>query len=211
MGSSPIEKDRSQDEAQHRVTLTKGFYLGVYEVTQAQWQAVMGGNPSFSKGDNLPVEGVTWDDCQEFCKKLSAQEGKSYRLPTEAEWEYGCRAGTTTAFCFGDEVSQLGEYAWYWDNSGRRTQPVGQKKSNAWGLYDMYGNVGEWCQDWYGNYDGDAADPVGPGQASNRVVRGGSWDDDPRFCRSAIRGRFVPGSRLSILGCRLALVPSGVR
>jgi formylglycine-generating enzyme required for sulfatase activity len=125
----------------HTVKITKGFYMGAFEVTQGQYQQVMGTNPSYFKGANLPVEQVSWDDAVEFCKKLSQKEGKTYRLPTEAEWEYACRAGTTTKFSFGDDESQLGEYAWYGKNSGMKTHPVGKKKPNAWGLFDMHGNV----------------------------------------------------------------------
>jgi formylglycine-generating enzyme required for sulfatase activity len=209
MGSPPGEKGRG-DDVPHRVTLTKGFWLGVYPVTQAQWQAVMKSNPSRFKGDDRPVEQVSWYDCQEFCRKLSVREGKTYRLPTEAEWEYACRAGTTTAYCFGDDPAQLGEYAWYRGNSNQKTHPVGQKKANAWGLYDMHGNVWQWCLDWYGDYPGsDQVDPQGPAWGPARVVRGGCWGLDPRSCRSAHRYWDVPGNRYFALGCRLALVPSG--
>ena len=134
MGSPPNEKERNPDETQHRVALTKGFWMGVYLVTQAQWQAVMKNNPSYFKGEDRPVESISWEDCQEYCRKLSAQEHKTYRLPTEAEWEYACRAGTTTAYCFGDEDDRLGDYAWFRGNSGSQTHPVGQKKPNAWGF-----------------------------------------------------------------------------
>ena len=141
-----------QDEARHLVRITKPLYLSVHEVTQEQYERVMGNNPSFNKAANKPVEQVSWDDAVEFCRKLSVREGAEYRLPTEAEWEYACRAGTTTAYSFGDDASRLGDYAWYIENSGRTTQPVGEKLPNAWGLYDMHGNVREWCQDWYGHY-----------------------------------------------------------
>jgi hypothetical protein len=190
------------------VKLTKGFWLGVYPVTQAEWQKVMGSNPSRFKGDSRPVEQVSWGDCQEFCRKLSAREGRTYRLPTEAEWEYACRAGTTTTYCFGDGVVNLGEYAWYGGNSNDQTHSVGQKKANGWGLYDMHGNVYQWCQDWYGAYpQTDQVDPHGPSEGSDRVLRGGSWSDDPRYCRSAYRITFEPGGRNCFLSCRLALVP----
>jgi formylglycine-generating enzyme required for sulfatase activity len=210
MGSPSGEQGRFSDETQHRVTLTKGFYLGVYAVTQTEWQAVMGTNRSHFKGDKRPVERVSWDHCQEFCRKLSEREGKTYRLPTEAEWEYACRAGTTKAYYFGDDPAKLPDYAWFDGNSGDETHPVGQKKPNAWGLYDMHGNVWEWCQDWYGGYPtSDQVDPQGPSEGSDRVYRGGSWRHDPRRCRSADRHRFEPGHRYHNLGCRLALVPSG--
>jgi formylglycine-generating enzyme required for sulfatase activity len=204
------EKGRDDHEVQHRVTLTKGFWLGVYPVTQAEWQAVMKNNPSHFKGDNRPVEQVSWVDCQEFCAALSKREGKTYRLPTEAEWEYACRAGTTTAYCFGDDPAKLGEYAEFGGNSDNKTHPVGQKKANAWGLYDMHGNVWQWCQDWYGAYpQSDQVDPQGPAQGSYRVFRGGCWSDAPRGCRSAYRDSVWPESREDRRGCRLALVPSG--
>src|SRR5262249_9745907 len=132
---------------QHRVTL-RAFYLGIYPVTQAQWDAVMASNPSHFKGPDRPVESVPWDDCEAFCRKLTELTGHLCRLPTEAEWEYACRAGTTTAYSFGDKA-KLGEHGWYEANSGGQTQPVGKQKPNAWGLYDMHGNVWEWCQDWY--------------------------------------------------------------
>ena len=148
MGSPSSEPKREKDEKQHRVTLTKGFYMGATEVTQSQWKAIMGNNPSYFKGDNRPVEKVSWDDCQEFIRELNLQEGgNKYRLPTEAEWEYTCRAGTTTRFCFGDSESRLGDYAWYSSNSSSKTHPVSRKKPNVWGLYDMHGNVWEWCED----------------------------------------------------------------
>ena len=148
MGSPSSEPKRDSDEQQHKVTLTKGVYIGVTEITQSQWKAIMGNNPSYFKGDNLPVEQVSWNDCQEFIRKLNLQEGgNKYRLPTEAEWEYTCRAGTTTRFCFGDSESRLGDYAWYSSNSSSKTHPVSRKKPNVWGLYDMHGNVWEWCED----------------------------------------------------------------
>jgi formylglycine-generating enzyme required for sulfatase activity len=149
MGSPETEKDRSPDESpQHKVRISKPFYMGAMEMTQAQWKAVMEeNNPSNFKGDDLPVEKVSWEDCQEFLKKLSAKEGKTYRLPTEAEWEYACRAGTTTRFNAGDDDKALDSVGWHEGNSESKTHPVGQKKPNAWGLYDMLGNVEEWCED----------------------------------------------------------------
>ncbi len=207
MGSPSSEANRDDDETQHTVRITQGFWMGKYEVTQAQWQAVMGSNPSQFTGDGkLPVEQVSWDDCQEFVKKLSQRAGGTFRLPTEAEWEYACRAGSTTAYCFGDDVSRLSDYAWYDENSGNGTHPVGQKKPNAWGLYDMHGNVWEWCEDWLGDYpSGAVTDPTGPSSGSYRVFRGGSWHHDPRRCRSAIRLRYTPVHRNIVLGFRVAL------
>jgi formylglycine-generating enzyme required for sulfatase activity len=192
-----------------QVTLTKAFDLGVYEVTQEQYEKVMGKNPSYFKGPQNPVENVNWDDAVEFCRKLSElPEEKSggyvYRLPTEAEWEYACRAGTTTKYSFGDSDKELGDYAWYSGNSGRTTHPVGGKQPNPWGLYDMHGNVWEWCQDWYGDYpSGSVTDPTGAASGSYRVIRGGSWNYYPLLCRSASRFRFSPGFRHHYLGFRV--------
>ena len=208
MGSLSSEKGRESDEKQHRVTLTKSFYMQTTEVTHGQWKEIMGNNPSSFKncGDDCPVDKVSWNDVQEFIRKLNQKEGiNKYRLPTEAEWEYACRAGSTTRFCFGDSDSRLSEYAWYDDNSSKKTHPVGQKKPNIWGLFDMYGNVWEWCQDWKGNYQSsDVTDPKGPSSGSSRVHRGGSWNDLARYCRSADRSLYSPGSRDFNLGFRLS-------
>jgi formylglycine-generating enzyme required for sulfatase activity len=193
----------------HTVRITQPFYLGKYEVTQSQWQAVMGNNPSTFTGDpNRPVDNVSWDDVQEFIRRLNSREGgTAYRLPTEAEWEYAARAGTTTRWSFGDDASQLGRYAWYEGNAGKQTHPVGQLQPNPWGLYDMYGNVWEWVQDWYGKYASDTAiDPGGPASGSDRVFRGGSWGNATRFCRSAHRLGDAPGTRFVDLGFRLLKV-----
>jgi formylglycine-generating enzyme required for sulfatase activity len=188
----------------HQVTLTQPFELGVYEVTQEQYEGVMGTNPSRFTGPQNPVEQVSWDDAVEFCRKLSAlpaekKAGYVYRLPTEAEWEYSCRAGTQTRFSFVDSHSELGdyawlgEYAWYRDNSGKTTHPVGGKKPNAWGLYDMHGNVSEWCQDWMRYYpSASVTDPTGAASGSSRVYRGGSWSDYAESCASADRGGSSP-------------------
>ena len=189
----------------HTVRISQPFYLGKYPVTQFQWEAVMGNNPSEFKGGGRPVETVSWETVQEFIWQLNEKEGvSSYRLPTEAEWEYAARAGSTTAYSFGDNKSQLGEYAWYDANSGRETHPVGQLKPNEWGLYDMHGNVWEWVQDWYVKYPtGPLTDPQGPSTGSNRVLRGGSWGNGAQDCRSANRGGDTPGYRAGILGIRL--------
>lgn len=169
-----------EGDTAHQVTLKKSFEMGVFEVTQEQYEKVMGKNPSKFKGANNPVEQVSWNDAVEFCRKLSELReentaGHVYRLPTEAEWEYACRSGTSTSYSFGNDKSELGEYAWYKDNSGEKTHPVGKKKPNAWGLYDMHGNVFEWCQDYYGQPSTDpATDPMGPKSGSDRVFRGGA-------------------------------------
>jgi formylglycine-generating enzyme required for sulfatase activity len=213
MGSPADEKDRSNDETQHKVRISKPFYMGAMEVTQAQWKAVMGNNPSSFNGDDLPVETVSWNDCQEFLKKLSAKEGKTYRLPTEAEWEYACRAGTTTRFNAGDDDKALDGVGWYFGNSGGMPHPVGQKKANVWGLYDMHGSVIEWCQDLYGDdyyKSSPAVDPTGSAQGADRVLRGGCWFFIPRYSRSSGRGRNDPGFRSPLLGFRVVVV-SGSR
>jgi len=189
----------------HQVRISTAFYLGQYEVTQAQWQAVMGKNPSSFKGDpNLPVESVSWEDVQEFIRRLNAREsGGRYRLPTEAEWEYAARAGSTTAYSFGDR-QRFGDYAWFLLNSGGTTHPVGQKLANAWGLYDMHGNVWEWVQDVNGAYaSAPFTDPLGPPLGSDRVFRGGAFSSDARGCRSASRSRTKPERRNVFLGFRL--------
>ena len=208
MGSTG--RDAYDDEKPvHQVTISRAFYLGTYEVTQGQWQAVMGSNsnPSVFKGDlNLPVENVSWDDVQAFIRKLNDREGGTrYRLPTEAEWEYAVRAGSTTAYSFGDDAGRLGDYAWYAGNAGTKTHPVGQKRPNAWGLYDMHGNVWEWVQDWYGAYVAAAVpDPPGPASGSGRVIRGGGWGYYSGGCRSATRyGYNAPSDRGGSLGFRL--------
>ncbi|MCY2989228.1 MAG: formylglycine-generating enzyme family protein, partial [Planctomycetota bacterium] len=216
MGSPDSDGDAGYDEKpQHRVRITKPFYLGVYEVTQAQYQKVVGSNPSVVKGEFLPVETVSWDDAAAFCKRLSEvpaerAAGRAYRLPTEAEWEYACRAGSTSKFSFGDSETELGKHAWYDKNSGSKTHPVGEKQANVWGLYDMHGNVREWCQDWYGPYEAKpASDPSGPSSASFRVVRGGGWSDGGGSCRSASRFRNFQGFRFRNFGFRVAVVRSG--
>jgi formylglycine-generating enzyme required for sulfatase activity len=212
MGADKNFKAASDDETpQHRVSISKPFYLGKHEVTQAQWEAVMGNNPSRFEGRDNPVEMVSWDDTQEFIQRLNRQEGhKRYRLPTEAEWEYAARAGTTGAYSFGDDVGQLGQYAWYGANCRGRTHPVGQKQPNPWGLYDMHGNVWEWVQDWYGERyysSSPGTDPKGPSSGYYRVFRGGCWFFDAERCRSANRNGSTPGLRYNVLGFRLALDP----
>ena len=198
----------------HKVTLGQNFYIGVHEVTQEQWIKVMGKNPSNFKGPRNAVEQISWTDAVEFCLKLSAlpeerAAGRFYQLPTEAQWEYACRAGTTTKYSFGDDESKLGDYAWYKGNSGSKTHPVGQKKPNAWGLYDMHGNVWEWCQDPHDAYPSRAVtDPTGPASGSSRVLRGGSLNYTAGVCRSAYRDRGGPSGGSNRGGFRVCLSPS---
>ncbi|GHU24948.1 hypothetical protein AGMMS50243_28630 [Betaproteobacteria bacterium] len=272
MGADKNAEKASDDETPlHLVSISQAFYLGKYPVTQEQWEAVMGSNPSQFKGRNNPVEEVSWDDVQTFIQRLNAKEGtKKYRLPTEAEWEYAARAGTKSAYSFGDDAEkpgdgaekagddakqlggdaeqsgddaaqlrdgaeqlgdgaeqlkddaeqlkdgaeqlkddaeQLGAYAWYYDNSVRQTHPVGQKKPNPWGLYDMHGNVWEWVNDWYDKsyYSrSPSTDPAGPASGQRRVLRGGSWNLHAEHLRSANRGSGTPGLRYDGFGFRLA-------
>ena len=212
MGAPPPEPGRFDDETLHQVTLSQPFYLGKYEVTQAQWQAVMGRNPShFSAcGGTCPVERISWEDTQAFITALNAREGGAvYRLPTEAEWEYAARAGTQTAYHFGDDAARLEQYGWYADNSGGRSHPVGQKQPNAWGVFDMHGNVWEWVHDGDGAYPtGAVTDPRGPRtESSHRVIRGGGWRSTARGCRAAFRYYALPDEGHYRLGVRLARRP----
>jgi len=188
-----------------QVTISQPFYLGKYLVTQAQWLAIMGTNPSRFPGEDRPVESVSWDDVQVFIRMLNAREGSNkYRLPTEAEWEYAARAGATTAYCFGSDARLLDAYAWYAANARGTTHPVGQRQPNAWGLYDMHGNVWEWVQDWYGTYpEAPARDPQGPSTGSHRLRRGGGWHSDARECSAAYRSTIKAGDCYSTLGFRL--------
>ncbi|MCA9129784.1 MAG: SUMF1/EgtB/PvdO family nonheme iron enzyme [Planctomycetales bacterium] len=216
MGSPDSDQDAYNfEKPQHRVTLSQDYYLGTTEVTQGQWEAVMGTTPWRGKtyvqeGSNYSATYVSWEDAIEFCKKLSSLEGKSYRLPTEAEWEYACRGGTTTAYSFGADASQLSRYAWFnenaWDQDEKYAHPVAQKMANPFGLYDMHGNVYEWCSDWHGEYSsGSVTDPRGPGRGSYRVSRGGSWNFNARYCRSAYRINGSPDYRNDYLGFRVAV------
>ena len=207
MGSPQAEEGRDADEGpQHRVRITNPFYIAVHEVMQAQYEKVMGENPSYFRGANLPVEAVSWNDATEFCRRLSRKVGGKVRLPTEAEWEYACRARSTEAHCFGDDPAGLGEYGWFAGNSEGRTHPVGEKKPNAWGLHDMHGNVWEWCADWSGDYDaGPVSDPQGPENGASRVLRGGSWYIGVNGCRSASRYTYWPQNALDVAGFRVAV------
>jgi formylglycine-generating enzyme required for sulfatase activity len=212
MGSPADEVDRGEDEGpQTEVVLTRGFFLGVTDVTQGQYEAVMGVNPSDFKavGKNAPVESVSWNDAMAFCQKLTAREQAAgvlpascaFTLPTEAQWEYACRAGSTSAY-----VGDPAQMAWYGDNSDGKTHPVATKQPNAWGLYDMSGNVYQWCLDWYGKYPGGTVrDWAGPATGQAHVLRGGSWYYGEAYIRSAYRD-FDPGFVGNILGFRIALI-----
>jgi len=210
--------------AKHTVNITQDFYIGKTEVTVAQWKNILYVDPSsFKLGDNYPIEQVSWVDCNKFIDRLNAinQVYGVFRMPTEAEWEYACRAGTTTDYYFGSTAANIGSYCWYFDNSGRSVHPVGQKTPNAWGLYDMGGNVWEWCSDWWvGSYLPDAAtDPVGLNTGIAKVFRGGAWNtyntvrqtggyfNGAGCCRSADRGGADPNYSYNFVGLRLALTP----
>ncbi len=192
---------------QHEVVISKPFYVQTTEVTQGQWQKVMGDNPSIFRycGSDCPVENISWSDALQFIRKLNQMEKThKYRLPTEAEWEYACRAGSTAKYSFDGNEAELGDYAWYDKNSARRTHPVAKKKPNAWGLYDMHGNVWEWCQDGYDDYPtGKVTDPKGLPAGQHRVVRGGSWLNYAGILRSSFRGQEYPVIRSHDIGYRL--------
>jgi formylglycine-generating enzyme required for sulfatase activity len=207
MGSPESENGRNDDEDQHEVKIMKLFYTGKYEVTQEQWEVVMGSNPSASKGAKLSVTNVSWLDCKEFIKKLNAKTNGGYRLPTESEWEYACRAGTTTAFSFGDAITP--KDANYGDSKIGKPVRVGSYKPNAFGLYDMHGNVDEWCEDWYEDYPaGAVTDPKGPATAESRVYRGGSFHDGVSGVRASNRANSgTPSYRKGAGGFRLARTP----
>jgi formylglycine-generating enzyme required for sulfatase activity len=218
MGSPESESGRYDNEPQHQVTLSAGFYIQTTEVTQGQWSAIMGDNPSFFSGcgDDCPVEQVSWDDTQQFIWRLNQLEGANrYRLPTEAEWEYACRGGSISAFASGqissldcENDTKLAEVGWFCGNSAKTIHPVAQKKANAWGLYDMHGNVSELCRDWYGEYPPDQiTDPKGPSSGIDRAVRGGGWDSKARHCRSACRGAVSSGQKINDVGFRLVRMP----
>jgi formylglycine-generating enzyme required for sulfatase activity len=199
MGSPETEKDRADDEHQHKVTISKAFYMQTTEVTQGQWKAIMGTDPwkgedYVKEGANYPAMFLSWDDAVAYCKQLSAKEGKTYRLPTEAEWEYACRAGTQTTWSFGNNEASLDNYAWHfknaWDAGEQYAHQVGLKKPNAFGLYDMHGNVYEWCNDYYAEdyyKQSPEKDPTSPVSGSFRVLRGGCWGHEPSCSRSALR------------------------
>jgi len=210
MGSPENEPGRSEDEGPRRVVTVRSFQIGKYEVTQAQWRAVMGGNPSSFKGDDLPVVNVSWNNAKEYCRRLSEMTGAEYRLPTEAEWEYACRAMTSGLFLRQRDAyaGDLDAMAWYDKNSLLKLHPVGQKAPNAFGIYDMHGNVSEWCEDdWHDNYANAPKDANAwvdkPSRGSLRLCRGGGWDLDAGYCRSADRTPISPGYSAGDLGFRL--------
>lgn len=207
MGATPEMKyPFLWEKPAHQVTLTNDYYIGKYEVTQALWKAVMGKNPSNFKGDNLPVEQVSWDDCQEFINKLNKITGKKFRLPTEAEWEYAARGGKKSRGYQYSGSNNISDVAWYDSNSGNKTHTVGSKQANELGIYDMSGNVLEWCQDWHDDYSSSSqTNPTGANSGSYRVRRGGSWRSSAWDCRSSCRSLNTPGGRFSCLGLRLVL------
>ena len=223
MGSPESEIGRNDDETPHEVTMSNSYYLGAFEVTQGQYEKVMGEKPTKIKplkGDPglYPVTSVKWDDSVLFCRKLSElpnekAAGRQYRLPTEAEWEYACRATSTTVYCFGDSTESLGEFASYGEEIGRniawienKSRPVGEKKPNRWGLFDMHGNVWEWCQDWRGsNASVEVIDAIGSFVGPHRVLRGGGWESNPESCRSAFRRQVVPTTYGISMGFRVAM------
>lgn len=217
MGSPDSEIDRGDDEIQHPVLISKGFYLSVYPVTQGQWRTIMGSNPSrFNRKATRPVERVNWYDCQDYCDRLGRLLGRRFRLPTEAEWEYACRGGTTTPFHFGetigtDEANFDGYYTYAGGRSGiyrEKTTPVGSFPCNSWGLYDLHGNVWEWCEDHYHPYPNrENHEPIDPEPRHQCVLRGGSWLNDPRSCRSAYRSKLDPEDWRAVIGFRIVLDP----
>lgn len=210
MGCGDFTEICYEDETpRHRVVITKAFYMGKYPVTQREWLRLMDSNPSVFKGDDHPVDSVSWDDANAFIAKLNEREkGKTYRLPTEAEWEYAARAGTNSAFSFGNDESLFSEFGWYGKNSEKRTHPVGSLQPNAWGLYDVHGNVWEWVQDYYNEeyyINSPGTDPTGPETGEYRVKKGGSWISSPWYCRSAHRIRNAQTGRDFVNGFRIVM------
>ncbi len=215
MGSPASEKDRSSEEEQHRVRISRNFYMQTTDVTQGQWKSLVGTDPwkgkTYVKEEaDYPATYVSWDDAVAFCRKLSERDGVQCRLPTEAEWEYACRAGSRAAYSFGGDAGDLSAYAWFdghaWNQDEKYAHRVGQKRANEFGLHDMHGNVWEWCSDWHdSNYYSKSplTDPKGPSEGSGRVFRGGSWFELPQFCRSAYRSRDSPSFRFNYLGFRV--------
>ena len=220
MGSPESDPERGDTEfPQIQVTFTNIFWISKYEVTQSQYLAIMGNNPSYFSGDpSLPVENVSWNEAIDFCSKLTQKERDAgrlpeefiYRLPSEAEWEYAARGGSTNRFSFGDDIGykQLSDYAWTSQNSGNKTHPIGTKKPNVWGIFDMHGNVFEWCTDWYAQYPGGAViDYQGPAKGTDKSYRGGSWGNSPMESRCAARGGIEPTTKLNSFGFRYVIAP----
>ncbi|MBI5723300.1 MAG: formylglycine-generating enzyme family protein [Planctomycetes bacterium] len=207
MGSLESEKERNNDEGpQHEVAISKPFYMGVNEVTQEQYQQLIGKNTSDFKGPSNPADNVSWDETVEFCNKLFQKTGMSVKLPTEAQWEYACRAGSKTRFGFGDEDDKLDDYAWYGKNSGNKTHPVGQKQANAWGLYDIHGNVWEWCLDlWTDSYENAKNEDPEGSDKTYHVLRSGSWANSAGSSRSACRIRYSTDDRYQNVGFRVVV------
>lgn len=203
------EDDNYIDEKPvHKVIISKSFEMCTTEVTQGQWEMLMGNNPSSFKGVNQPANNISWEEAQEFIEKINIlSKAYTYRLPTEAEWEYACRAGSTET-----HAGDLDQMAWYEANSGGKSHPVGKKKPNAWGLYDMHGNVQEWCQDWYGEYPSETVtDPQGPKNGTDKVLRGGGWHNHPKSCRSASRVIGMPSNHYFYVGFRLVRIPKELK
>jgi formylglycine-generating enzyme required for sulfatase activity len=224
MGSPESEADRRKNEDQVEVTLTKGFWLGKYEVSQAEWKQLIATEPwkrnkGMPEGDDFPAAAVNWDDGMEFCRRFTERErdagqlpeGWEYTLPTEAQWERACRAGTETKFSFGDDESKLAAHAWFLENAANAGEVyahrVGQMKPNGWGLYDIHGNVWEWCRDWCGDKLPGGSDPEDTEKGRYRAARGGCWGCTAGLCRSAGRSRFAPSLRMGYMGFRVALSP----
>ncbi len=208
MGSPASESGRDPDERSHQVTLTRGFWMGLFPVTQAQYRCVTSRNPSYFRGESLPVEGVDWATAKDFCKRLSDRVGKPVRLPTEAEWEYACRAGRSTAFWSGNDEADMEALTWYGATSVGETRPVGADSvPNPWGVYDTQGNVWEWCEDWYDPhyyYRSPRENPVcEEGEQTHRILRGGCWASYWRHCRAAYRGRNMPAFSNNQIGFRV--------
>lgn len=209
--------NKSPNTLLHQVTISKPFDMGIHEVTQKQYEAIMGSNPSQYPGPDNPVDSISWHEANEFCQKLSARPeekaaGNVYRLPTEAEWEYACRAGTSTVFCFGDDESLLGEYSWYKQTAQSTTHPVGKKKPNPWGIYDMYGNAYEWCHDWFEPYPSEpVTDPQGPETSRGRVLRGGGFSNSATFCGSGERAYVSPEINRHSYGFRVVRETASVQ
>ena len=206
-GDKKLEQAEDHETPRHPANISQAFFMGKYAATQAQWSEIRNTTPGEFKDDMRPVEGVSWHDVQTFIQKLNAKESTNqYRLPTEAEWEYAARAESHSAYFFGNETSKLSQYAWYRNNSGGQTHPVGQLKPNAWGLFDMLGNVHEWCQDWFDRKyysQSPSNDPAGPSSGLARALRGGDWGSDDWYCRCASRSLSSPDRRSSRLGFRL--------